>query len=138
MRLTLNEEEYQTLQRLIATTNTQQHSDILNEEEWSTLLTISERIEKTAAKPITEKKRNATKEATRKRIKEAKNKISNAVNMMRFENKNISIASIAQEAGVSYNTVKKYKESINEIAQPQQKGLLWKYAFTTKTPTLVA
>ena len=124
MRLTLNEEEYQTLQRLIQNTNNQQHSDILNDQEWSTILTISERIEKTAAKPITEKKRNATKEATRKRIKEAKNKISNAVNMMRFENNNISIASIAQEAGVSYNTVKKYKESINEIAQPQQKGLL--------------
>ena len=116
MRLTLNEDEYQTLQRLILNTNNQKHSDILNENEWSTLLNISERIEKTALKPVSEKKRNATKEATRKRIKEAKNKISNAVNMMRFENKQITIASIAQEAGVSYNTVKKYKESINEVA----------------------
>jgi len=123
MRLTLNQEEYQTLQRLIQNTNNQKHSDILNDEEWSTILTISERIEKTAAKPITEKKRNATKEATRKRIKEAKNKISNAVNMMRFENKSISIASIAQEAGVSYNTVKKYKDSINELVDTQQKSL---------------
>jgi len=122
MRLTLNEEEYQTLQRLIERTNTKKCSQLLNEEEWSTLLTITERIEKTATKPITEKKRNATKEATRKRIKDAKNKISNAVNMMRFENKNITISSIAQEAGVSYNTVKKYKESINEIAN-NTKGL---------------
>jgi len=116
MRLTLNTEEYQTLQRLIHQTNSQKYNEILNENEWSTLLTISERIEKTASKPITEKKRNATKEATRKRIKEAKNKISNAVNMMRFENKNITITSIAQEAGVSYNTVKKYKDSINELS----------------------
>ena len=120
MRLTLNEEEYQTLQRLILNTNNQKHSDILNEDEWSTLLNISERIEKTALKPISEKKRNATKEATRKRIKEAKNKISNAVNMMRFENKQITISSIAQEAGVSYNTVKKYRDSINEVAELQQ------------------
>jgi len=116
MRLTLNTEEYQTLQRLIHQTNNKKHGDILNEDEWSTLLTISERIDKTASKPITEKKRNATKEATKKRIREAKNKISNAVNMMRFENKHISITSIAQEAGVSYNTVKKYKDSINELS----------------------
>ena len=120
MRLTLNQEEYQTLQRLIHQSNNQKHSDILNENEWSTLLSISERIEKTALKPVSEKKRNATKEATRKRIKEAKNKISNAVNMMRFENKQITIASIAQEAGVSYNTVKKYRDSINEVAEVQQ------------------
>ena len=116
MRLTLNQEEYTTLKRLIVEANNQQSSELLSEEEWSTLLTISERIEKTASKPITEKKRNATKEATRKRIKEAKNKISNAVNMMRFENKKITISSIAQEAGVSYNTVKKYRDSINEVA----------------------
>ena len=116
MRLTLNQEEYTTLKRLIVEANNQQSAELLSEEEWSTLLTISERIEKTASKPITEKKRNATKEATRKRIKEAKNKISNAVNMMRFENKKITIASIAQEAGVSYNTVKKYRDSINEVA----------------------
>jgi len=119
MRLTLNKEEYQTLQRLIQKTNTQKYADILTENEWSTLLDISERITKTASKPISQKKRNATKEATKKRIKEAKNKISNAVNMMRFENKPITIASIAQEAGVSYNTVKKYKDSINELNTKQ-------------------
>jgi len=117
MRLTLNQQEYTTLKRLIVEANKQQLADLLSEEEWSTLLTISERIEKTASKPITEKKRNATKEATRKRIKEAKNKISNAVNMMRFENKPITISSISQEAGVSYNTVKKYRDSISEVAQ---------------------
>jgi len=118
MRLTLNEEEYLTLQKLITQTSTKNSPCIQNfsDEDWSTLEVISKRIEKTASKPITEKKRNATKEATQKRIRDAKNKISNAVNMMRFENKAISISSIAQEAGVSYNTVKKYKDSINEIA----------------------
>ena len=116
MRLTLNKEEYQTLQRLIQSKDNQTTSDILSEDEWSTLHNISERIEKSAAKPVSEKKRNATKEATRKRIKEAKNKISNAVNLMRFENKPITISSIAKEAGVSYNTVKKYRDAINEVA----------------------
>ena len=118
MRLTLNQQEYTTLKRLIIEANNQHCAKFLSKEEWSTLLTIAERIEQTASKPITEKKRNATKEATQKRIREAKNKISNAVNLMRFENKKITIASIAKEAGVSYNTVKKYRDSINEIASP--------------------
>ena len=115
MRLTLNKDEYETLKRLIDKVNIQEHSNMSNEEEMVTLTNISNRIEKTAAKPVSDKKRNATKEATRKRIKEAKNKISNAINMMRFENREITITSIANEAGVSYNTVKKYKDSINEL-----------------------
>jgi len=117
MRLTLNEEEYLTLQKLITQTSIQSSHCVqgFNEEDWFTLEAISQRIEKTATQPITDKKRNATKEATKKRIKDAKSKISNAVNMMRFENKSITISSIAQEAGVSYNTVKKYKDSISEI-----------------------
>ena len=115
MRLTLNEEEYKTLQQLIASIN--ECPDNLFDENKKTMLeNISRRIELDAAKPISQKKKNATKEATLKRIKEAKNKISNAVNMMRFENKKITISSIALEAGVSYNTVKKYKDSINEVA----------------------
>lgn len=114
MRLTLNETEFTLLQKLID--QSEKSLDIFSQEERSILSAISLRISKNAAKPISPKKQNATKEATQKRIREAKNKISNAVNLMRFENRKITISSIALEAGVSYNTVKKYKESINEIA----------------------
>ncbi|CAA6824292.1 MAG: Unknown protein, partial [uncultured Sulfurovum sp.] len=117
MRLTLNKSEFTTLQKLIHESN--KHSkeclNTFNDEEMVLLKTISERISHDIAKPVSNKKKNATKEATQKRIQAAKNKISNAVNMMRFENKKITISSIALEAGVSYNTVKKYKDSINEI-----------------------
>lgn len=115
MRLTLNKEEYKTLQQLIENIH-ECSSSLFDENEKTMLAGISRRITNDAAKPISQKKKNATKEATLKRIKEAKNKISNAVNMMRFENKKITISSIALEAGVSYNTVKKYKDSINEVA----------------------
>lgn len=120
MRLTLNATEFTTLQKLIDE-STKQHVNCLktfNDEEIEMLKNISLRISQNAAKPISPKKKTATKEATQKRIQAAKNKISNAVNMMRFENKKITISSIALEAGVSYNTVKKYKDSINELIEP--------------------
>jgi hypothetical protein len=115
MRLTLNEEEYKTLQQLIQNAHACA-ANLFDENEKTMLEDISRRIDTDAAKPVSLKKKNATKEATLKRIKEAKNKISNAVNMMRFENKKITITAIALEAGVSYNTVKKYKDSIAEVA----------------------
>lgn len=126
MRLTLNEIEFTTLQKLIAESSKQSEKclTIFDNEEMKLLETISLRISHDAQKPISTKKKNATKEATQKRIKEAKNKISNAVNMMRFENKKITISSIALEAGVSYNTVKKYKDSINEIAEKPRLSLI--------------
>ena len=116
MRLTLSKEEYKTLQELIKNAH-DCAANLFDENEKIILEGISDRIELDAAKPISQKKKNATKEATRKRIKEAKNKISNAVNLMRFENKKITITSIALEAGVSYTTVKKYKDSIAEVAK---------------------
>lgn len=55
-------------------------------------------------------KKNATKKATRVRTKIAKDKIQNAINILRLENRAITTYSVAQEAGVSYNTVKKYMD----------------------------
>ena len=66
------------------------------------------------------KKVVATREATEARTKKAKEKIQNAINILRIENKSITHYSIAQCSGVSFNTVKKYLNddtiiSLNEI-----------------------
>jgi hypothetical protein len=55
---------------------------------------------------------NATKKATQTRINLVKEKIVNAINMMRLEQRKININSVAREAKVSYNTVKKYEELV--------------------------
>ena len=60
------------------------------------------------------KKANAAEKATEARTKKAKEKIQNAVNILRMENKKITYYSIAKTAGVSYSTVKKYI-SLNEV-----------------------
>ncbi len=47
-------------------------------------------------------------EATKKREMVAKEKIQNAINLLRIESRNITAYAIAKQSGCSYNTVKKY------------------------------
>jgi len=62
------------------------------------------------------KKILATDKATEARTAKAKEKIQNAINILRMENKKITHYSISKESGVSYVTVKKYI-SLDEIIQ---------------------
>lgn len=50
----------------------------------------------------------AAEKATEARTAKAKEKIQNAINILRMEDKKITYYSIAKTAGVSYSTVKKY------------------------------
>lgn len=54
------------------------------------------------------KKQKSTQKATQTRKEAAINKIENAVNLMRLENKKINVNSVSNESKVAYNTVKKY------------------------------
>jgi hypothetical protein len=84
--------------------------------EYFKKLNIQEPTEATLLKKInnpkeieqSSKKVIASFRATEARTKKAKEKIQNAINILRLENKNISHYSIAQCSGVSFNTVKKY------------------------------
>ena len=59
-------------------------------------------------------KANAAEKATKARTAKAKEKIQNAINLLRLENKKLTYYSVAKTAGVSYSTVKKYI-SLNEV-----------------------
>ncbi len=59
------------------------------------------------------KKQKAATNATKLRVKKAKEKIENAVNILRMENKKISEYAVAKVSGCSINTVKKYRDFIN-------------------------
>ena len=63
-------------------------------------------------KEPTIKQREATKKATKIRQQKAKEKIENAVNILRMENKPINNNSVKRVSGCSINTVKKYTEFI--------------------------
>jgi len=63
------------------------------------------------------KKQEAMRKATEHRSTIAKEKINNAINILRIENKNISIYSLSKTSGVAYNTIKKYisKELLEDL-----------------------
>ncbi len=53
-------------------------------------------------------KTDAAKKATAIRQKRTKEKIQNAINLLKMQGEEITAYKIAKEAGVSYNTAKKY------------------------------
>lgn len=65
------------------------------------------------------KVKQATDTATAKRTAQAKEKIQNAVNILRMENKKITHYAIARTAKVSYNTVKKYLPDVESFVDRQ-------------------
>lgn len=60
-------------------------------------------------KKVSVKKVEAMQKATNARIEQAKEKILNAINLLRLENKNISNYAISKVSGCSINTVRKYR-----------------------------
>jgi len=62
------------------------------------------------------KKMIAAEDATAARTKKAKEKINNAVNILRMEGKPVTAYRVSKVAGISYNTAKKYI-TINEVKE---------------------
>jgi len=58
-------------------------------------------------------KRIATSKANEAKINKSKEKIENAINLLRMENKQPTAYSVAKIAGISYNTAKKYLKMFN-------------------------
>ena len=98
MRLTLSEEEVVQLVSFLSV-------ELEKEDGAQELLS---KIKKQWLKPIKPSKRNATKKATEAKKEATRNKITNAVNLMRLEGKKITPYSVAKESGVSYNSCTKY------------------------------
>ena len=109
MRITVSWEEAGQLKELC---NLIEDSIELTNEQKGLITLFSGRLSDEVTKEPSEKKRNATQKATNGRVKEAKLKIFNTINMMRLEGKKININAVAREAGVSYNTAKKYRAVI--------------------------
>jgi Fic family protein len=66
-------------------------------------------IEKYGAKiPPSEKKVESAKRASEIKAKRAKEKVINAVNLLKLQGEHITTYKVAKTAGISYNTAKKY------------------------------
>lgn len=85
-----------------------------------TAQTLLGKLKSPKAIEVSVKKSVASLRATEARTKKAKEKIQNAINILRMENKAFTHYSIAQCSRVSFNTVKKYISnetlfSLNEV-----------------------
>lgn len=115
VRLDLSENEFEVLKSYIDFKKMEEAIKNFDYEYYKRL-NIEEPTEATLLKKLNNpkkikyslKKVVATREATEKRSQNAKEKIQNAINILRIENKKITHYSISQVAEVSFVTVKKY------------------------------
>ena len=98
-RMDLEKDELEILQKIV--------SDIKESEEPATKALL-EKIKKPTKILKSEKKIKATATATKYRSKKAQEKIANAVNILRMENKKLTYYNIVKMAEVSFNTCRKY------------------------------
>jgi len=80
--------------------------DIETANAINTLLSKGERV-------ISEKKQNAAKEALKVKVTKTKEKIQNAINLLRLQGKPINPYQVAKLSGVAYNTARKYLKESN-------------------------
>ena len=76
-------------------------------EAIKTIVKYGEKVEGTKGQ------KRAAEKATETRSKKALEKITNAINILRMEGKNINCHSVSVVSGCSINTTTKYKEIIN-------------------------
>jgi len=90
----------------------------------TSLKSLNEKIKSIKIIKRSDAKILATVKASDAKIKQAKEKIENGINILRFENIKITFSSIAKSSGVSFNTVKKYitKERLKSLNDLIVKG----------------
>ena len=80
--------------------------DIETANAINTLLNKGERV-------ISKKKQETAKNALKVKVTRTKEKVQNAINLLRLQNKPINAYQITKLSGVSYNTARKYLNNQN-------------------------
>ena len=78
--------------------------DIETANAINTLINKGERI-------VSEKKQSSAKKALKVKVTKTKEKIQNAINLLRLQGKPINPYQVAKLSGVAYNTARKYLKS---------------------------
>ena len=114
VRITIDDNEAVILIEAISKV-TMRDYESLTKEELMALDRVSDKIGDEQRREVSPKKKEAAVRATQVRSDKARLKIEKALNMMRLENKPISVYLVAKEAGVSYNTANKYAHLIEPV-----------------------
>ena len=108
-RIDLNAKELDELVKAIESFNKEKNLEVAS----LIVKQISHHLNNGKEVKYSHKKQKAASNATKLRVKKAKEKIENAINILRMENKKITEYAVAKVSGCSINTVKKYRDFIN-------------------------
>ena len=91
--------------------------EVTKDEEFNVYLKFLKMLEKPKIIKYSSKKSKAAATATEARIEKVKEKINNAINILKLEGKKLNFHNIAKTAGVAYLTVRKYltKEDLEKL-----------------------
>ena len=81
--------------------------DIETANAINTLIRKGERV-------ISKKKQETAQKALKVKVSKTKEKVQNAINLLRLQSKPINAYQVAKLSGVSYNTARKYLKSKNK------------------------
>jgi len=101
-RVDLDFDRLELLQKYINKLDNIDERDIILFNEVKEMINNPKKIKRSVNKLV------AADKATEARTKKAKEKIQNAINLLRMQNKKITYYAITKESGVAYQTVKKY------------------------------
>jgi len=99
MRITITEDEYEKIQAILLLNDLELHERLHEEFVKSTFSCTSKKI-------------TATKKANIIKRKKSKEAVMNAINILRLENRPITVYSVSKAASISYNTAKNYEDFI--------------------------
>jgi len=85
-------------------------SSVINSDQTTAYETMLKKVQKPKEIIVSQKKQNATKKAHQKKINSSLEKIQNGINLCTIQNQKFTLYSLAKISGVSYPTVKKYKD----------------------------
>jgi len=91
--------------------------EVTKDEEFNVYLKFLKMLEKPKIIKYSSKKSKAAAAATEARIEKVKEKINNAINILKLEGKKLNFHNIAKTANVAYLTVRKYltKEDLEKL-----------------------
>jgi len=101
-RIDLDYDRFEILQKYINKLDNVDERDLILFNEIKEMINNPKKIKRSVNKMI------ACDKATEARTKKAKEKIQNAINLLRMQDKKITYYAIAKESEVAYLTVKKY------------------------------
>ena len=98
-----------------------EYSKLINKKEL--LIILNKKLDNTSIQGASSKQIDSLKRTAKKKQFVSKTKVQNAINLLNLLNKRITLNSVAKEASMSYNTVKKYKLMIDDAEKYRTQGV---------------